>query len=245
MESETVQVQQFLHVQYSKYLLRFEPNILEETNRWVNPEGKSATHTEFFPQSILRNKICKLCIDLVSWCNWLHVHFSHSPLHHFRTVPVLFFVILLSLSGHLIVGGRRANRWIQDYSSYLFDLLRLLLVCWGCYVISLYNLSYLLADILDSLLGIITFVVSVASKSIWSWTSWVHLIACSLRSNMLFLFLFLNRTCQMPSFIVFGEDRGGNSLCISYKTWFFHLSSSLGCRVWSTLALSRSMLRWM
>ena len=33
MESETVQVQQFLHVQYSKYLLRFEPNILEETNR--------------------------------------------------------------------------------------------------------------------------------------------------------------------------------------------------------------------
>ena len=152
-----------------------EPIVLESANWRTYPKSKPTIAFELFSKSLLWGEACKLRFYPFSGCDRIHVYFSHSPFHDLLVFFSVLYRVMLDIAVSFIIVGKKTSRFIQDYSSYVFDFVRLLLVCWGCYVISLYNFSYLCLILGFFDLDTITFEVSAASRSIWSWTSWAHL----------------------------------------------------------------------
>ncbi|KAK8828644.1 hypothetical protein WA577_000127, partial [Blastocystis sp. JDR] len=53
------------------------------------------------------------------------------------------WLLVLSIVIYIVTLGRKTTEFLQNYRSYVFDFVRLILVFWGCFIISFFDMSYI------------------------------------------------------------------------------------------------------
>lgn len=140
IEADAINSREFIRVDSPTYVDIVEPSILESANRRIHPKGEPSTYCQLLSYSVVYGAVHEFCP--LSGRRRIVVHVQqHLPSFSFFSFSPFFVspspVAAFSVSdlGKPLSSNKR--------NSLAFDFIRLILVWWGCYIISMLNVSYM------------------------------------------------------------------------------------------------------
>ena len=180
-----------------------------------------------------------LCIDVL-W--YIFSYLILRSLIGILTFIMHFLTCIFSLSlFHLVI--RNPREYLMKYRGFTFDFLRLILILWGCYIISLYDLSYMY--LWDYLIIILSYhyIRSVSGFKIYLIMNIIGTFDLFFTQieHVSFFIHILTRMLLMLYSIHWKE----NHLCVFLQIYSLLLSLLLFYVLLNSLTLLLSMLLWM